>query len=62
MRSLNVYALSAFVIALGIASATFQVYFRYHYVAHGDTLFRVDRLTSQTCRLNGNVSVELQCQ
>jgi hypothetical protein len=62
MRSLNVYATSAFVIALAIASATFQLYFRYQYVAHGDTLSRVDRLTSQACLLNGNETVEPPCQ
>jgi hypothetical protein len=62
MRSLNVYAVSAFVIALAVASATFQLYFRYQYMGHGGTLLRVDRLTSQTCRLNGNESVEPPCQ
>jgi hypothetical protein len=50
------------VIALAIASATFQLYFRYQYVAHGDTLSRVDRLTSQACLLNGNETVEPPCQ
>jgi hypothetical protein len=60
MRTLNVYTTSALVIALAVASATFQLYFRYQYVAHGDTLSRVDRLTSQTCSLNGE-SVESPC-
>lgn len=38
---------------LALLAAIFQVFLRYEYIPRGPVLWRIDRVTSQACRVDG---------